>query len=359
MNKTLRTRLHLKVSELQLPLHKNYTSELFNRVDNSRDLLVKHWQDKTVPDRSKRHLLQSISHQFPRAKLLKLWGLRECDSDECRLCRGLHPEATPWPGSLGHIQALQKPRIAVHHGIWRELLTAISRNSVESHDDGNRKWYFLSAVSEATNDEWTVRQILVHLGLFSGIKVLRADVPEFHARQNVALTDEEITSFYSRRPDGVAFDDKNKHCVFLEFARPVDSVTSSPEGDWAERKELEKNARYGKHIYFINHLSALHGRPWNCTQAHFTVGARGSLKQIQFQDRLRLLGVTNSTARDKIRALTVSKTKPCRTSSSIFFMSLFCVAPSGLLALFRWNWPTRKRLHSNSSKKLPAHSVGW
>jgi len=62
------------------------------------------------------------------------------------------------------------------------------------------------------------------------------------------------------------------------------------------------------HIYFINHLSALHGQPWNCTQANFTVGARGSLKQTQFQDKLRLLRVTNSKASDKIRALAVSKT---------------------------------------------------
>ena len=84
MNKTLRTRVHLKVSELQLPLHKNHTSEFLNPEDNSRDLLGKHWQDKTVSDRSKRHLLQNISHQFPCAKLLKLWGLR--DNDECRLC---------------------------------------------------------------------------------------------------------------------------------------------------------------------------------------------------------------------------------------------------------------------------------
>jgi len=233
MNKTLRTRVHLKVSELQLPLHQNCTSEFLNREDNSKNLLGKHWQDKTVPDRSKRHLLQSIGHQFPYAKLLKLWCLR--DSDECRLCQRLHPEVTLWPESLGHIQArcpaLQKPKIVVHHSIWGELLTAISRNSVESHDDGNRKWYFQSAVSEATHDEWTVRQILVHLGLFSGIKSLRADVTEFHARHDIVLTDEEITSFYSWRPDGVAFDDKNKHCVFLEFTRPMDSETSSPEGD--------------------------------------------------------------------------------------------------------------------------------
>jgi len=122
------------------------------------------------------------------------------------------------------------------------------------------------------------------------------------------LTSQEITSFHSRRPDGVAFDDKNKHCVFLEFTRQMDSVTSSDEGDWAEIKELEENERYGMYIYFINYLSALYGRPWNCTQANFTVGARGSLKKTQFQDRLCLLGVTNSKARDKIRVLTVSKT---------------------------------------------------
>jgi len=53
---------------------------------------------------------------------------------------------------------------------------------MESHDDGKRNLYFLSAVSEATHDVWTVRQILVHLGLFSRIKRLRADVTKFHAR---------------------------------------------------------------------------------------------------------------------------------------------------------------------------------
>ena len=95
MNKTRRTRVHLKVSELQLLFHKNYTSEFLNQEDTSRDFLGKHWQDKIVPDRSKRHLLQSIGHQFPCAKLLKLLGLR--DSDECRLCKRLHPEVRPWP----------------------------------------------------------------------------------------------------------------------------------------------------------------------------------------------------------------------------------------------------------------------
>ena len=101
---------------------------------------------------------------------------------------------------------------------------------------------------------------------------------------------------YGRRPDGVAFDAKGQQCIFLEFTRPMDLVTSSDEGEWPERKELEKNERYGMHLYIINHLSALSGR----SQANFTVGARGSLKKIQFQDRLRLLRVKDSKARDKI-----------------------------------------------------------
>ena len=96
-----------------------------------------------------------------------LWGIWE--NDEHRLCKRIFP----WQESAGHIQAkcpvLTKPRIAVHNGIWRELLTAIIRNSTETHD-------------------------------------------------------------------GVTSNAKDKECVFLEFTRPMDSVTSSDEGDWAERK---------------------------------------------------------------------------------------------------------------------------
>jgi len=43
-------------------------------------------------------------------------------------------------------------------------------------DDGVRKWYFPSAFSEATHVEWTVRQILLHLRLFSGIRQLNEEM---------------------------------------------------------------------------------------------------------------------------------------------------------------------------------------
>ena len=96
------------------------------------------------------------------------------------LCKQLHPHVALWLKSLGHIQAryqvLQKSRIAVHQGVWRELLTAISGNSLKAHDDCEKKWYFPSAVGEATHNEWAVRQILVHLWLFSGIGWLKEEI---------------------------------------------------------------------------------------------------------------------------------------------------------------------------------------
>ena len=116
----------------------------------------KHWQDKSVADRSKRRLLQSISHQFPCAKLLKLWGLR--DKDECRLCKRFHPEVTPWLESLGHIQArcpaLQKPIIAVHHGIWRELLSIEHIRKVHLRHGHQQLVYTLRRDHKPTTHKW-------------------------------------------------------------------------------------------------------------------------------------------------------------------------------------------------------------
>jgi len=248
------------------------------RDNNSRSLLGAFWQDTSIHHRAKRRLLQSIGYQFPCAKLLNLWGIRE--NDEYRLCMHIFPDVTAWQESLGHIQArsvLTKPRIAVHHGIWRELLTAINQNSTETHDNRGEKWFFPSDVNEASHIEshikWTVRQIVVHFDLFSTPRTLHEEIVEFHAlKLGIKLSKAEILTFWACRPDGVAFNAEDKECVFLEFTHPMDSVTSSEEGDWAERKEAEKDARYAHHRYFINYLSAQRGRQWKCTQVNFTVG---------------------------------------------------------------------------------------
>ena len=144
----------------------------------------------------------------------------------------------------------------------------VTHSSLETHNDGEKKLYFLSAVS-TTHDEWTVHQILVHLGLFSGTRQRNEETAKFHARQNVSFSAAKTSTFQGRRPDGVAFDAKGKQCIFLEFTCPMDSVLSSDEGDWAEGKEVEKSERYGLHRYCINNLSALSGRPWNCSLINF------------------------------------------------------------------------------------------
>ena len=83
------------------------------------------------------------------------------------------------------------------------------------------------------------------------------------------------------------------------------------------------------HLCFINYLSAFNGRPWNCSQANFTV----ALKRTQFQDRLCLLGVMNFKARDKIRALTVSKTLALSDIILKLFHVSFLRSPKWALSL--------------------------
>jgi len=78
------------------------SSKFLKREDNSGDLLGTFWQEKSVNDRAKGHLLQSIAwYQLSYAKLLTLWGIHE--NDECRLCKRQQPGETTWPESLVHI----------------------------------------------------------------------------------------------------------------------------------------------------------------------------------------------------------------------------------------------------------------
>jgi len=119
MSKVVKTRAHLMSARLQLHEHGNLTAKFLKREGNCRSVLGHHWKDKRVTFRAKRRLLQSISFQFPCAANFKKWGWQE--SEECRLCKALHPNQPAFAECLGHIQgyckAMQKPRIAVHHGI--------------------------------------------------------------------------------------------------------------------------------------------------------------------------------------------------------------------------------------------------
>ena len=146
---------------------------------------------------------------------------------------------------------------------------------------------------------------------------LRKDIEEYHIAYAIDFDDSVIDTFIARRPDGLAFDKEKKLCVLLEHTRAMDTVE-----DWAERKELEKNERYGPLIGFINHLSHREKSGWKASQTNFTTGVRGSLRTNQFLTRLELLGVKNSNTREAIRNRTVQKT----LSMSDMILKFFFIA---------------------------------
>jgi len=155
MSKVVKTRAHLSADRLQIHEHDNLTTKFLKREGNSRSVLGDHWKDKRVSIRAKRRLLQSISFQFPCAANFKKWGCQ--DSNECRLCKSLYPKQPAFSEYLGHIQgyckALQKPRIAMHHGIWRDLILHIGKQSLEEHEDGSWIWMFSTSVSAVKHKE--------------------------------------------------------------------------------------------------------------------------------------------------------------------------------------------------------------
>ena len=86
---------------------------------------------------------------------------------------------------MGHIQsrckAPEKPRIAAHHMIWREILLQLLNFSGDEGDE--LKWVVSSAVSPEAHKELTVRQILHYLGFFTSDVVLENEVSAFFAKR--------------------------------------------------------------------------------------------------------------------------------------------------------------------------------
>jgi len=118
----------------------------------------------------------------------------------------------------------------VHHGIWRDLIMHIGKQSLEEIEDGSRKWSFPASAGAIKHEEWEMREILAHIGLLvhtqEGRSAVGNDITQFHYEMGYWNDDEcnDVTpeDFLKVRPDGVAFNAKVKVCVFFEFTRPMD-----------------------------------------------------------------------------------------------------------------------------------------
>ena len=109
-----------------------FKESFLRRPHSSRDLLGACLADSAFPDGAKKRLIQSVGLQFPCRDLLHQWGKE--DSPNCPFCNERE--------SLGQIQSrckiLEKPRIAAHHMIWREILLQLFGLSGDEGDE--HKW---------------------------------------------------------------------------------------------------------------------------------------------------------------------------------------------------------------------------
>ena len=122
--------------------------------------------------------------------------------------------------SVGHIQCycpgFQLPRIAIHHGIWRELMFSIWQSSTELNDASEPRWHFSSALSPEAHAEWGLYKILEYMGLHEILPPgagqnrakLRRDIKQYHTAYAIDFDDTDLDTFIARRPDGLAFDNE-------------------------------------------------------------------------------------------------------------------------------------------------------
>jgi len=111
-----------------------------------------------------------------------------------------------------------------------------------------------SVLSPEAHAEWGLYTILEYMGLHEILQSgegqnrtkLKKDIEEYHIAYNIDFDTEDLDTFISHRPDGLAFDKEEKLCVFLKYTRAMET-----NENWATKKETENNDRY-RHLVFIN-----------------------------------------------------------------------------------------------------------
>jgi len=228
MNPTVKKKIYFQVSRQQLKTHTGSTANFLTREDNSRDLLGNFHKERNVWIRARRRVLQCLSYQFPCALQLAQWGI--LNKVKCRLCGKYYrekiirepPESVE---SVVHIQChcpvLQLPRIAIYHGIRRELMFSIRKFSTEQNDASEPRWHFPSALSPEAHAEWGLFKILEYMGLHEILPPgagqnrakLRKDIEEYHVAYAIDFDETDIDTLISRRPDSLGFVKGKKMCI--------------------------------------------------------------------------------------------------------------------------------------------------
>ena len=284
-----------RAAYLAMSASETITYKFLMMPDSSRDLIHLFLKDGHVHEKAKKRLIQTITNQFPCQAYLHTRGMSK--SPFCAACQ--RRNISDQTENLGHIQcwcpALERPRIAAHHCIWRELISLIQKYSTKKTEDkSTTAWSFPTAnEQEAVHKEWTIKDILAHIG--RDMTTIQSKIKLFWERRGSPSSDTDVKAFLDKRPDGVAFDESAKKVCLLEFTRAMDA-----REDWEERKDTEKTKRYAQILAFINDPSQGNSR-WEATQTNFTVGVRGTIRRDTFFSKLSSLGVNDFKNREDIR----------------------------------------------------------
>ena len=166
--------------------------------------------------------------------------------------------------------------------------------------------------------------------------------------------------FFGRRPDEAAFDAMDKQCVFLEFTRLMDSVRSSDEGDWAERKELEKRMRDTECTFTLSIILASSVGDPEIARKPTSRLEHGALSRgSKSKTDSAFLGWQTPSQRQNMSAYSVKNASPIGHYPQAF--SRLCSSQPWMGSQLAPNWTGQFPNVSlpTLQKNSPAHLVGW
>ena len=111
-----------------------------------------------------------------------------------------------------------------HHGIWRDLIMHIGKQSLKENENGSQVQDFPTSVSAVKHEEWKMRGILAYIGLMTdtqqGHLAVGKAMTEFHYEMRYwdedELNETKSEAYCKVRSDGVTFKEKAKYALFLK-----------------------------------------------------------------------------------------------------------------------------------------------
>lgn len=277
------------------PATNTWSTDFLIRAGVSREEMGKWLNNRSVPYRRRRRLIQVATGTFPCGGWLADRGLIQ--SAGCELCRRARidqttTDVTALPKeTIGHIQSAacagqREVVTAAHHAVFGALMADIA-----AHQEANRDVVILTLEKEKTirtlwEDEQCT-QICSKDELWAASKHTEMTIPLSPQPPHPPEECDYEKRFWNRRPDGMALDRNNKTCLILEFKR-----TNDRRATFQVTAEERARQQYAPLVAGMQQAGQQTG--WATELLPFVGGTSGSVQQDTFKAHLEKLGVKKS-----------------------------------------------------------------